>query len=244
MPPEHPESFLLPTMLFWWVTLCTSVKPLMYLLTRVLYAGTILYLTQDNTAMKQQQQKEQLYANNVVTMLDNQEFTTATTTTTKSASTDYWSLHGWDASTEWKHDMSFFSDSMFASVEDMVVNTPSSSITSLSLIEGIYKYEKSFNFNKYLKELGVSYMLRTFAGMATPIVTITKSRPEVNKYTELMYAWFVHCCHRAKFTLLTFFFFLLNYGGSHSMYVVAQMSHYTTCQSTDRGTVHAFYKRN
>ncbi len=176
-------------MLFWWVTLFTSVKPLMNLLTRALYAGTILYLTQDNnnTAMEQQQQreKEQLYANNVVTTLHNQEFTTAKTTT-KSASTEYWPFSDGDrdASTEWEHDVSFFSDSVFDSVEDAGVDMPPKSIVPLSLIEGIYKYEKSFNFNEYLKELGVSYMLRTFAGLATPIITITKNRPEVNTDTK------------------------------------------------------------
>jgi hypothetical protein len=47
-----------------------------------------------------------------------------------------------------------------------------------SLITGIYNYESSTNFQKYLKELGVPYMLRTLAGLATPVVTISKTCEE------------------------------------------------------------------
>lgn len=48
-----------------------------------------------------------------------------------------------------------------------------------SFVEGIYNYESSVNFNNYLKELGVSYLLRTFASMASPVVTIIKNCPKV-----------------------------------------------------------------
>ncbi len=65
--------------------------------------------------------------------------------------------------------------------------TPSTTTTTTvspeqsTLVPGIYKYERSFNFNEYLKELGVSYVLRTFAGLATPVVTITKDCKKVRR---------------------------------------------------------------
>eukprot|EP00095_Tigriopus_kingsejongensis_P000744 maker-scaffold273_size229271-snap-gene-0.9 protein:Tk00744 transcript:maker-scaffold273_size229271-snap-gene-0.9-mRNA-1 annotation:"fatty acid-binding protein" len=46
-----------------------------------------------------------------------------------------------------------------------------------SHILGTFAYQSSRNFDSYLKELGVSYVLRTFAGMATPVVTISKKCP-------------------------------------------------------------------
>ena len=43
---------------------------------------------------------------------------------------------------------------------------------------GKYYYNSSSNFDNYLKALGVPYLLRTFAGIATPIVTIQKHKCE------------------------------------------------------------------
>ncbi len=48
-------------MLMWWLTLCTSLKPLANMVTRLIYAGAFLYLTQDsnNTATQQQRHRHQ-----------------------------------------------------------------------------------------------------------------------------------------------------------------------------------------
>merc|ERR1712038_1888891 len=44
----------------------------------------------------------------------------------------------------------------------------------ISLITGIYTFESEVNFQNYLKELGVPYVLRSLASMATPVITISK----------------------------------------------------------------------
>ena len=43
------------------------------------------------------------------------------------------------------------------------------------LIPGIYDYESSQNFENYLQELGVNYILRKLARLASPAVTISTS---------------------------------------------------------------------
>ena len=43
-----------------------------------------------------------------------------------------------------------------------------------SLIEGVYNYHSSENFDAYLKELGVSWYLRDLAAIAAPVVTISR----------------------------------------------------------------------
>ena len=43
------------------------------------------------------------------------------------------------------------------------------------LIPGIYDYESSQNFENYLQELGVNYILRKLARLASPAVTISNS---------------------------------------------------------------------
>ena len=44
----------------------------------------------------------------------------------------------------------------------------------MSHITGTFAFERQTNFQNYLKELGVPYVLRTLAGIARPVVTITK----------------------------------------------------------------------
>ena len=44
----------------------------------------------------------------------------------------------------------------------------------ISIITGIYTFESEVNFQNYLKELGVPYVLRSLASMATPVITISK----------------------------------------------------------------------
>jgi len=51
-------------------------------------------------------------------------------------------------------------------------------INSTSLIEGTYNLESSENFNAYLQELGVSYILRNLASLAKPTVTISRDCPD------------------------------------------------------------------
>ena len=41
-----------------------------------------------------------------------------------------------------------------------------------NLITGIYDYQSSVNFDNYLKQLGVNYVLRKLAALASPTVTI------------------------------------------------------------------------
>ena len=40
------------------------------------------------------------------------------------------------------------------------------------MITGIYDYQSSVNFDNYLKQLGVNYVLRKLAALASPTVTI------------------------------------------------------------------------
>ena len=56
-----------------------------------------------------------------------------------------------------------------ADSDDVLINS--------NLIPGIYIYETSQNFDSYLKELGVNYILRQFAGWVTPIVNISTTCP-------------------------------------------------------------------
>ncbi len=90
-----------------------------------------------------------------------------------------------DSTTTWRYDRDFFADMLpkeeLTTTAAAAATSPSSpppppttAAKDQSLVEGIYKYERSFNFNNYLRELGVSYVLRTFAGMATPVVTISR----------------------------------------------------------------------
>ena len=58
---------------------------------------------------------------------------------------------------------------------------PSQNITSnnvinlnTSLVEGVYNYHSSENFDAYLEELGVSWYLRDLAAMAAPVVNISR----------------------------------------------------------------------
>ena len=44
----------------------------------------------------------------------------------------------------------------------------------MSLIPGTYTFERQSNFQNYLKELGVPYVLRTLAGIARPVVTVSR----------------------------------------------------------------------
>merc|ERR1712226_1427533 len=54
-------------------------------------------------------------------------------------------------------------------------NIPSTSIKlNTSLIEGVYNYHSSENFDAYLQELGVSWYLRSLAAIAAPVVSISR----------------------------------------------------------------------
>jgi len=60
-----------------------------------------------------------------------------------------------------------------------------------SLIQGVYDYESSENFEAYLRELGVPYLLRVFAGLARPTVTISKNSC-INKANDDCKEWKIH----------------------------------------------------
>ena len=55
---------------------------------------------------------------------------------------------------------------------------------NMSLITGTFAFERQTNFQNYLKELGVPYVLRTLAGIARPVVTISRDS-QVHKYKKV-----------------------------------------------------------
>lgn len=59
-------------------------------------------------------------------------------------------------------------------LESVLLSTTASPKTS-GLIPGIFDYESSVNFDNYLAALGVNYVLRKLAGLASPTVTISNS---------------------------------------------------------------------
>jgi hypothetical protein len=64
-----------------------------------------------------------------------------------------------------------------------LITSPSTSTLSpktSELIPGIYDYESSVNFDNYLAELGVNYVLRKLAGLAYPTVTISKQCQDID----------------------------------------------------------------
>ena len=62
-----------------------------------------------------------------------------------------------------------------ASAVSLMSSTDASTTPGMSLITGIYTYESEENFQNYLKKLGVPYVLRSLASMATPVMTISKN---------------------------------------------------------------------
>ena len=60
------------------------------------------------------------------------------------------------------------------------------------LIPGIYIYETSQNFDSYLEELGVNYILRQFAGWVTPIVNISTTCPRPGDLTNVECEWTIY----------------------------------------------------
>ena len=104
-------------MIFWWLTLFTSVRPLCNMLTRLVFSVAFVSVTrQDATAVE---------LNGNVTGAGN-----------------------------------------------------------AGPVEGEFHYKSAVNFDPYLKELGVPYLLRTMAGLATPIVTISSDCPEETEAQE------------------------------------------------------------
>ncbi len=71
-------------------------------------------------------------------------------------------------------------------VESSLTQQTTSTIAPLTseLIPGVYDYESSLNFDNYLTELGVSYVLRKLAGLAYPTVRISKVCQEVRNLSE------------------------------------------------------------
>ena len=92
-----------------------------------------------------------------------------------------------------------------ASRRSLTTSTGANIKDEMSLITGIYTFESKENFQNYLKELGVPYVLRSLASMATPVITISKdcpvkknSRGQSTVYVEtgcfkLLYSFFRWC---------------------------------------------------
>ena len=53
-----------------------------------------------------------------------------------------------------------------------------------NLITGIYDYQSSVNFDNYLKQLGVNYVLRKLAALASPTVTIGTNCQDHEKHVS------------------------------------------------------------
>jgi len=66
-----------------------------------------------------------------------------------------------------------------ASAVSLMSSTDASTTPEMSLITGIYTFESEDNFQKYLKKLGVPYVLRSLASMATPVITISKNCQDI-----------------------------------------------------------------
>ncbi len=65
------------------------------------------------------------------------------------------------------------------------VGLPSNKITlNTSLVEGIYDYHSSENFDAYLEELGVSWYLRDLAAIAAPVVSISRKNDTCSRYVS------------------------------------------------------------
>lgn len=132
-------------MIFIWITLTTSLKPLLALFTQALLSAT--FLTEDGV-----------------------------TSTEGLNQTEAFDLR----------------NSTFAFLPELTSITPINHTEGTqpqleqSYILGTYAYQSSVNFDNYLKELGVSYLLRSFAGMATPVVTISKICPHVKKVIKYL----------------------------------------------------------
>ncbi|TRY70774.1 hypothetical protein TCAL_04841 [Tigriopus californicus] len=132
-------------MILIWVTLTSSLKPLLALFTQALLSAT--FLTEDGATTADGLNSTEMY--------EMQNSTPA-----------------------------FFPEP----TSTPTINQTEKAMTKLekSHILGTFAYQSSVNFDNYLKELGVSYVLRTFAGMATPVVTISKKCPDADKINEKM----------------------------------------------------------
>ena len=65
------------------------------------------------------------------------------------------------------------------------IGLPSYKITlNTSVVEGVYDYHKSENFDAYLKELGVSWYLRDLAAIAAPVVSISRNDDTCSRYVS------------------------------------------------------------
>ena len=75
--------------------------------------------------------------------------------------------------------------------------------TKGALIEGIYDYHSSENFDAYLKELGVPWLLREAAGFAAPTITISKIHQSCSRCHKNI----IHCqsCNFIKISALVTF---------------------------------------
>ena len=62
-----------------------------------------------------------------------------------------------------------------------------------NLITGIYDYQSSVNFDNYLKQLGVNYVLRKLAALASPTVTIGTNCQDHEKHVSNLK--FLKLCH-------------------------------------------------
>nr|ACO15704.1 Fatty acid-binding protein [Caligus clemensi] len=86
-------------------------------------------------------------------------------------------------------------------------NTIDKETPPLYLMTGTFTYGHSTNFEAYLKELGVPYLLRSLALLASPVVTISKSCPN-KSFKEEECTWKIRTdtifrSHEAEFTLNT-----------------------------------------
>ncbi len=138
-------------MLFWWLSLFASQKPLTNLLTwLVMYSGPIL--------LRESSEEEK-------------HPSTRTPWTTERTTTFWW----------YKHENGSAAAAAEDDLQNLILTPPPTASPPLSSsaaegvsIVGTYKFENSSNLDAFLKEVGVPYMLRSLSGMAMPIITISK----------------------------------------------------------------------
>ena len=161
-------------MLLWWLTACLSFRSATHFLARLLYATAVMFWASNqigggggnDTLAAVDQTQTQIEAAAVFPR-DTQREKAAEEATMRNSNVSADAITTTDS-------IDLTSTTMASSSTSTSPPSTASPASSSSSPFGVFSYGSSQNFNNYLKELGVSYLLRTFAGMASPIVTISR----------------------------------------------------------------------
>ncbi len=160
-------------MLFWWLTAFVSLRPLANLLAWAL----LLALTSDVSNRGREQQRQGGAA------------PTAPPSPPPPPVASHWAPEGGGEGEEkqddddwWRdleQDFLDIDDDHFTEGKEQEVEEEGPDISSPSpMITGIYKLENTTDFDAYLKEVGVSGVLRGLSSLAVPLLIISKRCPE------------------------------------------------------------------